>query len=500
MDVNGCTDSASVIITQPNPLNADINSISNYNGYAISCYGNSNGSIDAGITGGMLPYNYSWSNGALTQDQSLLTAGTYILTVTDFNGCTDLVTAILTQPAKLIVSIDSISNYNGYGVSCYSASNGSIFTTVSGGITPYNYTWNNGAITDDITGLSATGYILNVEDFNGCFANADTTLIQPAAFLSNYTFANPGCNGMANGSIDFTLMGGVLPYSYYWNNGSLTQDLINVPAGTYNLIFADINGCVDSTSINLSEPFELENNINELNVLCYSENNGSIDINIAGGTLPYTFLWSNGSTQEDIDSLTWGMYYVTITDALGCKRIDTVEVSQPDSLFLSLESPELSNGFNISFYQGADGSINLTVNGGVLPYTYTWATNQNTEDLEYLPAGQYSVVVTDENGCAVSGSIRLTEPYELAMPTGITPNSDGSNDFFVVKGIEAYPDNVLTIYNRWGNIVYKKENYFNSWLGTNTSGEELPEATYFAILEINGGAIVLNGYVEIRRK
>jgi gliding motility-associated-like protein len=198
--------------------------------------------------------------------------------------------------------------------------------------------------------------------------------------------------------------------------------------------------------------------------------------------------------------LTIGTYYVTITDAQGCTRIDTLDVTQPDSLFLTIESPVLANGHNISFFQGADGSINLTVNGGVLPYTYTWATGQNTEDLEYLPAGQYSVVVTDEHGCAISGSITLTEPFDLAMPTGITPNNDGSNDFFVVKGIEAYTDNVLTIYNRWGNIVYKKENYFNEWYGTNSSGEELPEATYFAILEINGRAIVLNGYVEIRRK
>jgi gliding motility-associated-like protein len=500
MDLNGCTDSASATILQPSSLVASINSISNYNGYAISCYGSSNGSIDAGITGGMPPYSYSWSNGALTQDQSLLTAGTYVLTVVDFNGCTDLVTATLSQPAKLIVSIDSISNYNGYGVSCYYSSNGNIFTTVSGGVTPYNYAWNNGAVTEDITGLSANGYILNVEDFNGCVANADTTLIQPAPFNSNYTFVDPGCNGMSNGSIDFTLMGGVMPYNYFWSNGSITQDLINIPSGTYNVIYADINGCIDSTSIILSEPLVLNNNISQQNVLCYAGSNGSIDINIAGGTLPYSYLWSTGSTQEDIDSLTIGTYYVTITDAQGCTRIDTLDVTQPDSLFLTIESPVLANGHNISFFQGADGSINLTVNGGVLPYTYTWATGQNTEDLEYLPAGQYSVVVTDEHGCAISGSITLTEPFDLAMPTGITPNNDGSNDFFVVKGIEAYTDNVLTIYNRWGNIVYKKENYFNEWYGTNSSGEELPEATYFAILEINGRAIVLNGYVEIRRK
>jgi gliding motility-associated-like protein len=500
VDLNGCAASASTIITQPDSLIAVINSVSDYNGFAISCNGAANGTIDAAVTGGMAPYDYSWSNGNITQDLTDLSGGNYTLTVTDSNNCVALVNVVLTEPAALVTIIDSISQYNGYGISCNASSNGSVYTSVSGGASPYTYLWNNGAVTEDITGLAAGSYVVNVQDINGCLSTADTTLLAPAILDGSYTSVNPGCNGMANGSVDVSLSGGVAPYSYSWNNGATSEDLNNLTIGTYNLSYLDLNGCAGSISVTLTEPQVLENNILLQNVLCYGGSNGAIDVNIEGGTLPYAYNWSNGSATEDIDSLVSGSYYVTITDGQGCTRTDTVLVAQPDQLTLILTSPVLSNGHNISYYQGTDGSIDMTTGGGVQPYVYTWSTGQTTEDVENIPAGQYSVVLTDANGCSIAGTIKLSEPFDLAMPTGITPNADGKNDLFVVKGIEAYPDNTLTVYNRWGNVVYKRSSYLNEWDGTNTAGEELPEGTYFAVMEINAKEIVLNGYVEIRRK
>lgn len=499
-DLNGCTIAASATITEPDPLMATINSISDFNGFSVSCFGSSNGSIDAEAFGGMAPYNYSWSNGTSSEDLLMLTSGNYSLLVTDANNCTASLTVSLNEPSPLIAVIDGVSDFNGYGVSCNLSSNGSINSSASGGVAPYTYLWNNGAVADDISGLTADSYILGVEDMNGCLASADTALSEPAALISSYTFVNPGCNGIANGSIDFSLSGGIAPYAFNWNTGTSSEDLINLPIGTFSLIFNDLNGCTGSASVVLTEPVLLNNSIAQQNVLCYGGSNGMIDLNIIGGTSPYSYLWSNGATIEDISGLTEGAYYVTITDAQGCSMTDTIEVTQPDQLFLNISSPVLPNTFNISFYQGNDGTIDLTVGGGTQPYSFNWSTNQSSEDLNNLPSGQYSVVVTDENGCVVAGTIGLSEPFDLAMPTGITPNDDGKNDLFTVKGIEAYPDNVLTIYNRWGNVVYKRENYMNQWRGTNTSDQQLPEGTYFAILEINGRDIVLNGYVEIRRK
>lgn len=499
-DLNGCIVSDSAIVTQPDSLIANINSISDYNGFAITCNGDANGSIDAGISGGMSPYDYAWSNGATVQDLVSLAAGNYTLIVTDSNSCIDTVSIVLIEPLPLIAVIDSISDYNGFGVSCNLSSNGSVYSSVSGGVAPYIYLWSNGATSDDISGLNANSYILSITDLNGCLTNTDTTLIEPTAFNASYTSTDPGCNGLSNGVIDFSLSGGVIPYTFNWNTGAVSEDLTNIPIGTYNLIYNDLNGCTDSISVTLNEPLVLSNNIAQQNILCYGGNNGSIDINIIGGTLPYIYSWSNGSNLEDIDSLTQGIYFVTITDAQGCSRIDTITISQPDSLNLILSSTIYNNGHNINFYQGSDGSIDATVTGGVIPYTYIWTNGQTDEDIDNLQAGIYTLVVTDQNGCVISASTTLTEPFDLAMPTGITPNDDGKNDFFLIKGIEAYSDNLLTIYNRWGNIVYKKENYLNEWRGTNTGGQELPEGTYFAVLEINGREIVLNGYVEIRRK
>ena len=223
-------------------------------------------------------------------------------------------------------------------------------------------------------------------------------------------------------------------------------------------------------------------------------------MNVDGGTAPYTYLWSNGSIQKDLVGIGEGVYYVNILDAKGCLRKDTVSISQPDLLTASLYSSIMPNGSNISFYQGTDGSIDLTVLGGTKPYAYVWSNGETTEDIYNLSAGAYSVIITDQNGCRTSADTILTGPSELAMPTGITPNGDGNNDFFVVKGIEAYTNNTLTIYNRWGNVVFQVDNYSNLWGGFNSSGEELPEGTYFAFLELHGASIELKGYVEIRRK
>jgi gliding motility-associated-like protein len=141
----------------------------------------------------------------------------------------------------------------------------------------------------------------------------------------------------------------------------------------------------------------------------------------------------------------------------------------------------------------------LVATGGVLPYTYLWSNSSTDQNLYNVNAGLYSVSLVDNNGCRISGTITLSEPLVLEMPSGFSPNNDGKNDLFVVHGIEAYPQNSLTIFNRWGNIVYEKSGYNNEWSGQSKNGMQLPDATYFVILEINAGEKVLKGYVELRR-
>jgi gliding motility-associated-like protein len=356
----------------------------------------------------------------------------------------------------------------------------------------------------NISNLHSGIYNLVVTDTNGCQVSIDTTLTEPADFTyTSSVISDPLCFGVSNGSINIVLTGGTTPYSFNWSNGATTEDIIGLNAGTYTLQLTDAKGCKDTAVFTLNQPQQaLQLTKKITNVKCYGDTTGSINLIINGGTAPYTFNWSNGSTQQNLNAIKSASYIVTITDINGCKRIDTINVSQPDSLALTLTSPVKYDGHNISLQGGNDGAVNLTVNGGTIPYSYIWSNNANSKDLYGVSAGKYFVTVIDSNGCKVSGDIYLTEPLALQMPTAFSPNEDGKNDRFVIHGIEAYPNNSIIVFNRWGNIVYKNDGYKNDWDGHSNNGIELPDGTYFVILETDKGVktqMILKGYVELRR-
>jgi gliding motility-associated-like protein len=200
------------------------------------------------------------------------------------------------------------------------------------------------------------------------------------------------------------------------------------------------------------------------------------------------------------DSLYVGNYTVVITDNFGCTITLNTTVNQPDSLYISLTSGVYISGTNISTFGNDDGAINAEVYGGTSTYSYVWSTGSTTEDISNLTVGSYNLIVTDQNGCIAISTLQLTQPGILEMPSGFSPNSDGDNDNFVVHGIEAYPENEITVFNRWGNVVYKVSNYTNEWNGDNMNGEALPDATYFVLVTVfTDENITLKGYVDLRR-
>ena len=498
-DNNGCTISSSVNVTQPPAIIASVASISDYNGFNVACFGSTNGNANISVVGGTGGYTYLWSNAAITQNVSNIGAGNYTVITTDINGCSDTLSILITQPPQLVITIDSLSNYNGYNLRCNSSTDGSIFVSVNGGVASYNYLWSNGNNSQNLTGSASGNYTLTVVDQNNCTALIDTILSKPPniSFTSNIT--PPLCNGVLNGAIDVTVGGGVNPFSFNWSNGLITEDINGIPSGTYTVLYSDKNGCSDSSKIIVNQPqaLALSKKVNGLK--CYGDSIAAITLALNGGTSPYTYLWSNGANKNTISNLKKGLYFVKVTDSNGCVFSDTTKMIQPDSLQLALYSPLQYDGHNISYPNGNDGSIDLAVKGGALPYNYIWSNSESNEDVYNLFAGNYNVTVVDNNGCKVSGNIILTEPLILEMPTGFSPNNDGKNDLFMVHGIEAYPRNNLTIYNRWGNIVYEKNGYTNEWNGVSRNGQSMPDATYFVILEINGGEKVLKGFVELRR-
>ncbi|MFY7990139.1 MAG: HYR domain-containing protein [Fluviicola sp.] len=461
----------------------------------VSCFGFGDGSIDLTLTNGAAPYQTNWSNGQTTEDLSGLTPGTYTVGVTDNNGCTTADTAVITQPTAL--TLDGLVD----NVSCYNLQNGGIQITVGGGTLPYDYNWSSGQTTEDLNGLDTGVYVLNVTDGNGCEIDFSTTITQPDTLTIQAVVYGATCNA-ANGSIQTLVTGGTTPYNYSWSNGGAGQNLNNVPAGTYTLDVMDAQGCQVSYTGEVLPEVNLTASLLAKDVSCYGGENGELTVLVSNGNEPYTYSWSNGATTAHVEGLTAGSYDVLITDVFGCTANLTGIINQPDTLTIDVSLSSYLEGYNVSSNGGTDGYIAASVAGGVAPYSYYWSNGDTTAFVDQLSAGEYLVVVTDHNNCVSTIAVTLTQPDILEMPQGFSPNADGENDFFVVHGIKSYPDNNITVFNRWGNIVYQKDGYADEWYGENNAGEALPDATYFVILKAMVGdkEVVLQGYVDVRRK
>ena len=296
----------------------------------LSCSLANDGSINLSAIGGVSPLSYIWSNGSTTQDISNLSSGYYNVTVTDAVGQTESSTFYISEPSPIIIT------YTVNSTSQAGFSDGSIFTTVSGGTAPYSFSWQgpNGysASTQDIQNLIAGTYFFYVIDDNGCselfsivVGEGQLTPLQVNAVTSDID-----CFGNNNGSIDLTVSDGATPYSFIWNNGAITEDLSNLAAGTYTVVVTDAAGQSFTSSYIIIEPSEITATYTVTNVTTSGGNDGAIDLIASGGVAPYLYYWSTSPTQttEDISNLIAGTYTVWIVDVNNCYigvDIDVVE-------------------------------------------------------------------------------------------------------------------------------------------------------------------------------
>ena len=427
-DANGCTATCSATVNEPTPIAIQINPSN------VSCAGGNDGAIDITVSGGTPAYSYLWNNGATTEDLMNLSAGTYSVQVTDANGCTATTSSItINEPSALT------ANCSPTDVSCNGGSDGAVDLTVAGGTAPYLYAWSNGSTMEDISGLAAGTYSVVVTDANGCTATCSATVNEPTPIAIQINPSNVSCAGGNDGAIDITVSGGTPAYSYLWNNGATTEDLMNLSAGTYSVQVTDANGCTATTSsITINEPSALTANCSPTDVSCNGGSDGAVDLTVAGGTAPYLYAWSNGSTMEDISGLAAGTYSVVVTDANGCTATCSATVNEPTPIAIQI------NPSNVSCNGGNDGAIDITVSGGTPAYSYLWNNGATTEDLMNLSAGTYSVQVTDANGCtATTSSITINEPSALTAncsPTDVSCNggSDGAVDLTAAGGTPPY--------------------------------------------------------------
>ncbi|MFH1321411.1 MAG: T9SS type A sorting domain-containing protein, partial [Bacteroidota bacterium] len=262
---------------------------------------------------------------------------------------------------------------------------------------------------------------------SSCIQTGSTIIITEPVILAVSIAATTdvSCNGGSNGSVTLSVSGGTVPYSYLWDDPDSQTSIsaTGLTAGIYSITVTDSLGCVDTDSATITQPDTLITSIAGTNIACNGGNNGSANLTVSGGTLPYTYLWSNSATSEDIINLTPLTYTVLVTDANGCTDNDTIIITQPNALFIIISGTDLTcNG-------GNDGAVDLTVSGGTIPYTYVWSNGDSIQDPSGIPAGSYTITVTDANGCMDIDGTTISEPPPLALTfTTNSPVCNGSCD------------------------------------------------------------------------
>ncbi|MGB3078543.1 MAG: hypothetical protein WBB31_05645, partial [Saprospiraceae bacterium] len=379
-DSGGCTSSDTYSVAS-NTISPNLTTVT----IAATC-GQNNGAVDLSIS----PpgsFTFLWSNSATTEDLTNIAAGSYSVTVTATgSGCT--ATAMATIPnTNPPINVPG----NTTPVTSCTSNNGSIdISPIPSGT--YTFIWSNGSTTEDLTNLSIGNYTVTVSSSAGCTAIATYSVVNNTTTPVPVATPSPATCGQSNGAIDLN----VTPtgtYTYVWSNGSITEDLISIPAGNYSVTVTSSDGCTSITSITVPDnliPLTITGTTSP-NTSCINQN-GAIDISVSPAGI-YSYTWSNGATTEDLNNIPAGVYNVTVTFGLTCINTQSFEVFNTITpiAFTGITTP------NTSCSQ-PNGAIDITISTPG-SFTYLWSNGEITEDLQNLTGGTYSLTVTGSNGC-----------------------------------------------------------------------------------------------------
>lgn len=407
-DFNGCTKTKTISVTQPSsPL-----SLTETHEH-VTCFGGNNGNIDVSIQGGTTPYSFLWSNGAISEDVSLLLAGNYSLLMTDANGCNLTFAVTINQPSTPVSITSAVTDVN-----CFGGTDGDINITTSGGTPPYQYSWVNSSFVlsltqEDAINFPADMYWVTILDSQNCELVDSFSIQEPPQIVFDFQTIDVKCYGEATGIIDLSVTGGVSPYQYAWNNGSVSQDLILVPTGSYAVTVTDIHNCTMIDSQWVSQPIQALGSTQLIEqTSCAGYADGSAQVIIEGGTAPYQYNWTTGSVQSVIQNVTSGNYYLTVTDSNLCLFVDTIFVPQPDFITPNATIDKIScNGY-------ANGIIHSYPQGGNGGYQFDWANstyvlNEFQPVLDSLKPDTYFLTITDSVGCFGEFTFLMTQPQSI---------------------------------------------------------------------------------------
>ncbi|HQU65314.1 MAG TPA: Ig-like domain-containing protein, partial [Flavobacteriaceae bacterium] len=435
-DAHGCTLDQSVAIDCFNDCDAVI-SVDNVTN--VLCKGDATGSATVSASSVANPgaiFTFTWNTTpqqitvGTSSTISNLTAGVYTVSVT-INGtlCLPVEQSVtITEPSTVLNVTATATDENGP-----TTGDGTATANASGGTPPYTYLWSpGGQTTQTITGLSAGNYTVTVTDANGCTDSATVT-VNPGTCLNLSVSASSTpttCNGDVDGTASANVTGGSGNFSYAWSNGGTTQTISGLAAGSYTVTVTDnVTLCTASSTTTVNQPAVLTSGIAVNNVPCYGDSTGSLDLTVTGGTAPYTFLWSNGATSEDLSGVTAGSYSVTITDSRGCTATNSATVQQPSNpLTASVTS-------QTDILCGAQSSVTVTANGGTSPYVFALdgGAPQASGTFTNLAAGSHFITVTDANACFVT--------VDITILANCTDAKDDINNTYVNVSVSG---NVLT--------------------------------------------------------
>lgn len=475
IDANGCTANASETITEPSAIQlSEIHT-------NVSCFEGADASITVTASGGTTPYSFEWSDMATSQNRTGLTVGSYDLTMTDINSCTETINVVITEPNEIVVQETH------QDVSCFGDTDGSIQLNPSGGTGNFVYSWSPNISNNDLaTQLASGSYEVSVSDQNNCEVVTLIEILEPDELLNITTLTDESCFESNDGSILLNVSGGNTPYTFdFIENNDTTQsttgDFNNLSPGMYNFIVTDFNGCKLVFNEEIQAATLLEANSISQQMSCANSGDGIVDLQINGGAQPYSFEWSNGRQSENIDMLYPGVYSVTISDFNGCTTELSDTINEMEEIWVSTDSTV----YNIKIGDSVIiNSSSFTDGRDIVSYEWEpFSGGLTCSDCSSITANpiystEYTLSIIDANGCIADTTFEIVVDDEQVFyaPNIFTPNGDGRNDVYGIsaKGVENFK---LRIFDRWGNLLFVTDDINEKWDGT-YKGKQLTSDVY----------------------
>ncbi len=434
----GCKVTETVRLNAPDSIVAQITSKMD-----VSCVGSLNGMASVSAMGGKAPFTYRWSTGAMQDTIREIGVGIYQVTITDADNCTASTSVTIAQPDSLLATLQIEDT------ACPSVSSGMANITATGGTSPYRYAWSNGSgNVREITNLGKGSYDVTVTDNNNCTITLPFVVEEPdSLFLSFTAITGETAPGANNGGATVVVTGGTAPYEYRWDSGENLPSAFNLAGGARTVTVIDGKGCAKVGTVRINEAScTISIAVTGTNVSCNGGNNGTATAQVNNSTSEQlTYSWSNGARTQDIDGLVAGNYAVTVSEANGCEAVGSVFIAQPVILGASIITKKDID------CDGTLGTATATATGGTGNITYRWSNGANTPSTANLAAGNYTVTVTDQNGCTATTNTTIRPANTLNITQNVTNvtcagEADGNITINVVGAVS-------TLSYRWQNNI-----------------------------------------------